>query len=854
MWLDAWRNWLRKRRAAGPRKAAVRGRGRQQIESLEERFLPGGLTPAGPTTVATSPTQVAFLTSSISITDSVSPDFASSAPEPIVTLSASESSAPEAGLGSTGTPAAEILSASSTTSAQLKSEVQSGKVKGAVKAAKQVAKGAAKPTKPPAAQKPKKGTATSSGGSSTTGPGTVTSTSSNVGPSVGGAAADGGSTTPTPSSNTANNVPAGNGGVSVGASGGAPVVSEGSSSSASAPAPAALVGAPARASGSQLTTDDVRDLLDRASAATASEDAIIVVVDRQGNILGVRTEADVQTVDVEKLVYSIDGAVAEARTAAFFSSNEAPLTSRTVRFISQSTVTEREVEANPSITDMDSPLAGPGFVAPIGLGGHFPPGVAYTPPVDLFAIEHTNRDSTDMDNGGVGRFNADYLPGQEINAPKSYGVQSEVMPDAQPRGIGTLPGGIPLYFDTNGNGVGDQLVGGIGVFFPGETGDATYEQGFVPGDKKTANARSNAPKSLEAEFMALAAIGSSRQAGVKATAIGGVDPVSGIDIPFPRIDLVGITLEAVGPTAGLEGVKQLIAFGTRLGGGAVSGVNQPVLPAATFQGGDAVPTGWLVEAHAGGALTADDVKQIINHGIAEANRVRAAIRSTAANPLGLRTKMVFAVTDLDGEVLGLYRMDDSAYFSLDVAVAKARNMAYYNDPAALKAADQVFTKKGIAFTARTFRFLAEPRFPSGVEGSRPGPFSILNEKNALGQPLFNVKNAENIGVPAPASAFKTVVGYDAFNIGTNFRDDTSLPENQNGVVFFPGSSGVYKGVGAARVLVGGLGVSGDGVDQDDVVTVAAVQGFAPPSALKVDRFTFRGVRLPYTKFLRNPYG
>ena len=32
-------------------------------------------------------------------------------------------------------------------------------------------------------------------------------------------------------------------------------------------------------------------------------------------------------------------------------------------------------------------------MAPIGLGGHFPPDVANTPPVDLFAIEHTNRDS-----------------------------------------------------------------------------------------------------------------------------------------------------------------------------------------------------------------------------------------------------------------------------------------------------------------------------------------------------------------------------------------------------------------------------------------------------------------------------
>ena len=32
--------------------------------------------------------------------------------------------------------------------------------------------------------------------------------------------------------------------------------------------------------------------------------------------------------------------------------------------------------------------------SPIGIGGHFPPGVPFTPQVDLFAIENTNRDTT----------------------------------------------------------------------------------------------------------------------------------------------------------------------------------------------------------------------------------------------------------------------------------------------------------------------------------------------------------------------------------------------------------------------------------------------------------------------------
>ena len=78
--------------------------------------------------------------------------------------------------------------------------------------------------------------------------------------------------------------------------------------------------------------------------------------------------------------------------------------------------------------------------------------------------------------------------------------------------------------------------------------------------------------------------------------------------------------------------------------------------------------------------------------------------------------------------------------------------------------------------------------------------------------------------------------------------------NQNGVVFFPGSTPLYVN----GQLVGGLGVSGDGVDQDDVVTAAGARGFEPIPQLRADMFFLNGVRLPYQKFNRqpniNPYG
>jgi len=431
-------------------------------------------------------------------------------------------------------------------------------------------------------------------------------------------------------------------------------------------------------------------------------------------------------------------------------------------------------------------------------------------------------------------------------------------PEAQPRGIASLPGGLPLYRDTgDSNLIGDTLVGGIGVFFPGSDGYATYEQGFVQGDGKSTTSRTNAPKVLEAEFIAVAAAGGSRGAGLPVGAIGGTPAVDGLDLPFARIDLVGITLEGVGPTAGIEGVNQLKnKFIGVLGTGANSNAIQATTPLSPYLAGKSVPTEWLVPAHgsADGSLTKEDVERIISQGIKEANKTRAAIR--ALPTIGQRTKMVFSVTDKTGEVLGLYRMPDSTYFSIDVAVAKARNVTYYADPGKLQAVDMVpGLPAGVAFTNRTIRFLAEPRFPSGVDGSKAPAFSILNERVPVGESLagqlfINKKNGENIGAPAPASWFNTVLGYDAFHIGTNFRDVSTSPDKQNGIVFFPGSTALYKN----GQLVGGLGVSGDGVDQDDGVSAAAAAGFMPPSALKADRYFVNGVRLPYVKFVRNPYG
>jgi uncharacterized protein GlcG (DUF336 family) len=590
-----------------------------------------------------------------------------------------------------------------------------------------------------------------------------------------------------------------------------------------------------------LTASQVNQLLQRAAAATASDDAIVAVVDRSGNILGVRVEGNVSpaiTGNQATLDFAIDGAVAEARGAALFSSDAAPLTSRTVGFISQSTITQREVQSTPF--SADPTLEGPGLVAAVGTGGHFPPGINDTPPVDLFQIELTNRDGRLTASGlPYGIDAADVVPGTAIPVPgMSYSetIKDPTFGTTSSRGVGTLPGGIPLYFD-------GELVGAVGVFFPGKTGFATEENSSLSATFDP----SKPDRTLEAEFIALAAAGGSSGAGFPVGTLGGIPPLPGFDLPFDRIDLNGVTLNGVGP-GGQEGPANLVAYARAnfaIGpGNPASGTNEKVTSGGTlFKAGTAVPDGWLVLPHAGVNISAATVQQIIEQGIAQANQVRSQLRL----PLGSTSRMVFSVTDSTGAILGLYRMPDAPVFSIDVAIAKARNDAYYDDPAQLQAVDQVpGLPAGVAMTSRTFRFLAQPRFPDGANGTPPAPFSILNG------PGVDRSTGLNVGPPLPASAYDgTVLGFAAFHPNTNFHAATS-PILQNGVVFFPGSSPVFGSNAGNPFIIGGFGVSGDGVNQDDTVTVGGIAGFAAPTALAADQFLLSGVRLPYFNFSRNP--
>lgn len=62
-----------------------------------------------------------------------------------------------------------------------------------------------------------------------------------------------------------------------------------------------------------------------------------------------------------------------------------------------------------------------------------------------------------------------------------------------------------------------------------------------------------------------------------------------------------------------------------------------------------------------------------------------------------------------------------------------------------------------------------------------------------------------------------------------------------GLIEFPGGVPLYK----QGKLVGGIGVSGDGVDEDEKVALAGASGFEAPGVIRIDKVT--GGQVPYVK-------
>jgi len=324
------------------------------------------------------------------------------------------------------------------------------------------------------------------------------------------------------------------------------------------------------------------------------------------------------------------------------------------------------------------------------------------------------------------------------------------------------PGGVPIFYQ-------NVVVGGIGVV----TGSDNLNV---------------------AEYAAL--VGATTQRGSTGNNFGPTPASPGV------VFIGGIALPFVAQTSLPSGFSA----------GPAAGTGSYLVAPANSQGQPS--EGDLIAPVAGplGGLSPADVTQILDNAEATADTTRAAIRL----PIGSTARMVIAVADLDGTIIGLRRMTDSTVFSIDVAATKARNMVYFNG-SARAAADLNGVPMGTAVTNRTISFGAQPFYPPGINGSNAGPF-------------FNLYTM------------------DLANPCTQGFQGGAANANKSGIVFFPGSAGLYRG----GALVGGLGVSGDGVDEDDYVTNGGTAGFEAPANIRADQVMDEGVRLPYFKFPRNP--
>jgi uncharacterized protein GlcG (DUF336 family) len=169
------------------------------------------------------------------------------------------------------------------------------------------------------------------------------------------------------------------------------------------------------------------------------------------------------------------------------------------------------------------------------------------------------------------------------------------------------------------------------------------------------------------------------------------------------------------------------------------------------------------------------------------------------------------------QILGTFRTPDATVFSWDVAVQKARTAIFFSN------ANQ-------AYSTRTIGFLAQMFYPPGIDGMPAGPFFGMQEQFSLiPQDVLNPLNGIIFTVTNPPPA-------------------TPHPALPNGMTIFPGGFPLYRN----GKLIGAIGVSGDGVDQDDLIGAAGTVNFLPPTAIRADQTIFRGTRLPYAKFPRNP--
>jgi uncharacterized protein GlcG (DUF336 family) len=427
---------------------------------------------------------------------------------------------------------------------------------------------------------------------------------------------------------------------------------------------------------------------------------------------------------------------------------------------------------------------------------HFPPLIRNTSSGPLFGVQFSQ-----LPCGNV-------IPSPGLTLPPPLpGLPSGTLP----LGLSADPGGLPLY--KNGH-----AAGGVGV-----EGNGRYTVDQNPTDFDV----------TDEELIAVAAT-----RGYEAPAFirGDQILVNGIRFPFSNVAQTPVVPPAA-VTFGPQDVAPMDTPPSRFVPATLGGVQGTVDPRY-------FPPRDSIDPPPGPGLTAAQVQRLLTQGARQANRTRAGIR----RPLGDVARVNITIVDRAGNVLGIFRTQDAPTFGFDVSAQKGRTAAFFSSKDAgteLGGAGQgafvdaahregVALDGSVAFSDRAGGFLSRPFFPDGIDGTFHGPFSV-----PIGD--FSIFN-DGLQLDLVLPALVTLLS------GGSVSSCSTIPGIGNGTQIFPGSVPLYRGL----TLIGGAGVSGDGVDQDDIISFVASRGFRAPVNIRSDRVKVRDVRLPFVKFPRRP--
>ncbi len=550
-----------------------------------------------------------------------------------------------------------------------------------------------------------------------------------------------------------------------------------------------------------LSVTDVENVIAHAvgEARARNLPATIAVTDRVGNVLGVfnmngaRATATTSVapnganIDAQNVTFpAAAGAIAKAITGAYLSSGGNAFSSRTASQIVQQ---------------------------------HFPPATT-TPGLEsgpLFGVQFSQ------------------LPCSDLSSRFALGAGADALigPKRSPLGLAADPGGFPLYK----NGV---VVGGIGVMADGDYG---ADLNILDIDNDTE------------EFIALAGtLGFEAPETVRANRIA----VDGTSLRYS--DALYTNLMAGGTTVfgAVNGIFGTLVAVTGYASAAIiagapygserSGVR--LSTAAEFSNRDAYiltngsgANRYPVRAGTDSAsitqpLSATEVQAMLEEAFTVMSRARAQIRQ----PLDSRAQVTISVVDTHGSVLGIVRSPDAPLFGTDVSLQKARTAAFLsnrnaateltaNPSADVRAFvtrmrnflnDQTALTGTIAYADRAVGNLARPYFPDGEVGRPNGPLSRpIAQFNPFSTGLQSALIIGDIGAHL---GFVTGASATDTQRRCTSSPDVVAGQNrlQNGIQIFPGAVPIYRG----NILIGGIGVSGDGIDQDDMVSFLGLSNAA----------------------------